>query len=246
MSAGVHTERRFEDAVEHHLLVAGWHRGLVESYDRKLALDTAELFAFIDATQPKSWTKLVTRYGGDHGTARREFARLVADELDHRGTVDVLRRGIKVKGETIRLAFFAPAHALTDATMAAYAANRLTVTRQLPYSPDHHNTLDVALFVNGIPTATAELKNPLTGQDVEHAKEQYRRDRDPHDRLLSKRAVVHFAVDPDLVFLTTRLAGPKTRFLPFNQGSGGPGLPGGAGNPQPAAGYATAYLWERV
>ncbi len=246
MSAGVHTERRFEDAVEHRLLAAGWTRGAVAGYDRKLALDTAELFAFIDATQPKAWAKLVARYGGDPATARREFARLAGDELDHRGTVDVLRRGIKVKGETIRLAFFAPAHALTEATTAAYAANRLTVTRQLPYSPDHHNTLDVTLFVNGVPTATAELKNPLTGQDVEDAKAQYRRDRDPHDRLLSKRAVVHFAVDPDLVFLTTRLAGPTTRFLPFNQGSGGPGLPGGAGNPPSADGYASAYLSERV
>ncbi|MCW3040706.1 MAG: hypothetical protein JWM31_2611, partial [Solirubrobacterales bacterium] len=246
MSVGVHTERRFEDAVEHGLLRAGWSRGAVVGYDRKLALDTAELFAFIDATQPKAWAKLVTRYGGDPAAARREFARLAADELDHRGTVDVLRRGIKVKGETIRLAFFAPAHSLTEVTLAAYAANRLTVTRQLPYSPDHHNTLDLALFVNGVPTATAELKNPLTGQDVEDAKEQYRRDRDPHDRLLAKRAVVHFAVDPDMVFLTTRLAGKTTRFLPFNQGSGGPGQPGGAGNPQPADGYATAYLWQRV
>ncbi|MGY2004240.1 type I restriction endonuclease subunit R [Blastococcus sp. SYSU DS1024] len=246
MSAGVHTERRFEDAVEDHLHAAGWNRGVVNNYDRKLALDTAEMFAFIDDTQAKAWARLVTRYGGDPATARREFARLAADELDHRGTVDVLRRGIKVKGETIRLAFFAPAHALTEATMAAYAANRLTLTRQLPYSPDHHNTLDLALFVNGVPTATAELKNPLTGQDVEDAKEQYRRDRDPHDRLLAKRAVVHFAVDPDLVFLTTRLAGAKTRFLPFNQGNGGPGRPGGAGNPTPADGYATTYLWERV
>jgi type I restriction enzyme R subunit len=246
MSAGVHTERRFEEAVEDHLLTVGWGRGDVGNYDRKLALDTAELFAFIGVTQVKTWNAVVARYGGDPNLAQREFARLVADELDHRGTVDVLRRGVKVKGQTIRLAFFAPAHALTAATTTAYAANRLTVTRQLPYSPDHHNTLDVTLFVNGVPTATAELKNPLTGQDVEDAKEQYRRDRDPHDRLLSRRAVAHFAVDPDLVFLTTRLAGPKTRFLPFNQGSGGPALPGGAGNPQPADGYATAYLWERV
>lgn len=243
---GSYTERRFEDAVEAHLLTAGWTPGAVANYDRKLALDTVELFAFIGTTQAETWATLLVRYGGDPNIAQREFARLLADELDHRGTVDVLRRGVKVKGLTVRLAYFAPAHTLTEATIAAYAANRLTVTRQLPYSPDHHNTLDLVLIVNGIPTATAELKNPLTGQDVRDAKAQYRRDRDPHDRLLAKRAVVHFAVDPDLVFLTTRLAGPATRFLPFNQGSGGPGRPGGAGNPQTPHGYASSYLWERV
>ena len=147
-----------------------------------------------------------------------------------------------------RLAYFRPAHTLADDALVQYEENRLSVTRQLHYStrePDR--SLDLVLFVNGIPVATAELKNPLTGQTVEHAKEQYRRDRDPRELLFARRALVHFAVDPELVFITTRLAGKATRFLPFNTGSDGPGVDGGAGNPPAgSAGYRTSYLWERV
>src|SRR5207248_6905419 len=116
----------------------------------------------------------------------------------------------------------------------------------LAYSQtDPDKMLDVVLLVNGIPTATAELKNPLTGQNVGHAKHQYRHDRDASEPIFARRALVHFAVDPSLVFLTTRLRDEDTVFLPFNQGSEGPGEPGGAGN-QPAkdGGHATAYLWE--
>src|SRR5947209_4039261 len=104
----------------------------------------------------------------------------------------------------------------------------------------------MVLFVNGLPVATAELKNPLTNQDVHHAIRQYRQDRKPTETLFAKRALVHFAVDPDEVYLTTRLEGRSTRFLPFNQGSGGPGRSGGAGNPPHPSGYKSAYLWEQV
>src|SRR5699024_10008042 len=101
------------------------------------------------------------------------------------------------------------------------------------------------LVVNGIPVATAELKNPLTGQGLEQAMAQYSTDRNPHDRLFAKRTLVHFAVDPHQVAMTTRLAGEETRFLPFNQGSAGPGQPGAAGNP-PSEDYQSAYLWKQV
>ena len=161
--------------------------------------------------------------------------------LDARGTVDVLRHGVVDLGVTIRLAYFKPAHGLTAALDALYAANRVTVTRQLPYDPNSHKTLDLALLVNGIPTATAELKNPLTNQNIEHAIEQYRKDRDPTNLTLSRRALVHFAVDPERVAMTTKLAGTSTRFLPFNLGHDG-----GAGNPPNPAGHRTSYLWERV
>src|SRR5690606_32059758 len=129
--------------------------------------------------------------------------------------------------------------------------NRLTVVRELPYATkqaDQGHRLDLTLFLNGIPLATAELKNPLTGQGVEQAKEQYRTDRDPTEPTFAKRVVANFAVDPDLVFVATRLKGKNTRFLPFNTGSEGPGQPGGAGNPAPTAfgTYATSYLWEQV
>jgi len=166
--------------------------------------------------------------------------------LDQRGPLDVLRHGMKDHGIKLSLAFFAPASTLSAELVAMHASNRLSVTRQLRYSATTGDELDLVLFVNGVPTATAELKNPLTGQGVEQAKAQYRRDRSPKELLFARRALVHFAVDPDLVFLTTRLTGPSTRFLPFNLGTGGPGEKGGAGNPTPASGYRTAYLWEQA
>ncbi|MGH3525562.1 MAG: type I restriction endonuclease, partial [Mycobacterium sp.] len=171
----------------------------------------------------------------------------MAKELTARGTVDVLRRETKMNGVSFRLAFFAPANGLTKALWERYDANRLTVVRQLHHSESHPgDSLDVTLFVNGIPTATAELKNQLTSQTVADAIKQYQDDRAPSDLIFRHRAVVHFAVDPSQVYMTTRLAGKNTRFLPFNQGSGGAGHKGGAGNPTNPDGYATAYLWERV
>ena len=145
-------------------------------------------------------------------------------------------------GVRIRLAFFKPAHGLTPELVARYDANRLTVTRQLPYEgfAGTNKTLDLALFVNGIPVATGELKNALTGQGVEDAKEQYRADRDPKNVTL-RRAVVYFAVDTEQVAMTTRLEGASTRFLPFNRGHNR-----GKGNPPNSDGHRTSYLWERV
>ncbi len=144
-------------------------------------------------------------------------------------------------GIEIRLAYFKPAHGLTPELTERYLANRLTVTRQLPYDAAATKTLDLCLFVNGIPVATAELKNPLTGQGIEHAKAQYRIDRDPANVTLGRRALVHFAVDPELVEMTTKLAGAATRFLPFNRGDAG-----GKGNPPDPSGHRTRYLWEEV
>jgi type I restriction enzyme R subunit len=221
--------------------------GAPSGYDRQLGIDTAELFAFVGATQPDEWAKLLAYHGNDPDVAQRSFAQYLAKQIDERGPLDVLRRGVKDKGVLIRLAYFKPAHAITDDALKLYRANRLTVTRQLAYSTSNNNTLDLVLFVNGIPLATAELKNPLTGQTVEDAKEQYRRTRDPKELLFARRTLVHFAVDPDLVFVTTKLAGKETRFLPFNTGSNGPGVSGGAGNPPAgASGYRSSYLWEQI
>jgi type I restriction enzyme R subunit len=175
------------------------------------------------------------------------FAQYLGKQIDERGVLDVLRRGVKDRGVLIRLAYFRPAHTITDDALAFYRKNRLTVTRQLRYSLANTNALDLVLFVNGIPLATAELKNPLTGQTVEHAKKQYREDRDPKELLFARRTLAHFAVDPDLVFVTTKLDRGKTRFLPFNTGSDGPGVSGGAGNPpSKPGGYRTSYLWEHI
>lgn len=241
------SEKGFEDAIEASLIAGGYVKSEPSHFDRVLGLDTAELFVFIGATQVKAWDQLVARgYGGDVSAAQTGFAKRLASEIDSRGTVDLLRHGVIDYGITIQLAYFKPAHGLTPDLQLRYEANRVSVTRQLKYETANENSLDLALLVNGIPTATAELKNPLTNQNVEHAIAQYRQDRDPSNVTLARRAVVHFAVDPDRVAMTTRLAGAKTRFLPFNQGSGGAGSAGGAGNPSNADGHRTAYLWEQV
>ena len=235
-------ERLFEDAIEDSLLEQGGYlRSLPSHFDPAIGLDTSELFAFIGATQAREWESLLGRHGNDPDDAQRGFAKRLAVELDNRGTVDVLRHGIVDLGVTIKLAFFKPAHGLTPELLALYEANRVTVTRQLAYDPRSTKTLDLVLLVNGIPTATAELKNPLTGQTVEHAIDQYRTDRDPANLTLARRALVHFAVDPDRVAMTTKLAGQQTRFLPFNLGHDG-----GAGNPPNPHAHRSSYLWERV
>ncbi len=244
--SGVHTESAFEASIEAGLLEGGWARGETSSYSVKLGLDATELAAFVEASQPDEWEQLTIRLGGRDAAAERVAAQ-VARQLDARGTVDVLRTGLKMNGVAFRVAFFAPANGLVPELWRRYRANRLSVVRQLHHSESNlADSLDLVLLVNGIPTATAELKNPLTGQTVGHAMAQYRRDRNPADLIFRARAVVHFAVDPELVFMTTRLAGAATRFLPFDQGSGGPGAKGGAGNPANPDGYATAYLWEQV
>ncbi|MER7459895.1 type I restriction endonuclease [Micromonospora sp. NPDC126480] len=245
--ANASNEKAFESAMEAVLLGSGWLPAVAGNYDRGLGLDTAELYAFIGATQPDQWGKLLAYHGNNPDEVQRQFAQHLAKQIDERGPLDVLRRGVKDKGVPIRLAYFKPAHAITDDALKLYRANRLTVTRQLAYSTSNNNTLDLVLFVNGIPLATAELKNPLTGQTVEDAKRQYRETRDPKELLFARRTLVHFAVDPDLVFVTTKLARDKTRFLPFNTGSDGPGVSGGAGNPPAgASGYRSSYLWEQI
>ena len=244
--SGVVGESAFEASIEAHLLSHGWSALVPLAYDRGLGMVPDELVAFLAESQPDEWAQLVSRHGGE-AQARAKVAKRVADELTARGTVDVLRGGVKDSGVTFRVAFFAPANGLTPGLVARYEANRLGIVRQLHHSETRpHDSVDVALLVNGIPTATAELKNPLTQQSVAHAMTQYRTDRSPADLIFRHRVVVNFAVDPDQVYMTTRLAGEGTTFLPFNQGSGGAGAAGGAGNPVNASGYRTAYLWERV
>jgi type I restriction enzyme R subunit len=237
----VHREIKFEQGVEDHLLAHGWITGQPADLDVSVGVDATQLFAFIDATQPKPWARLVTTRGGDHESARAKFIDRLSSELDHRGTFDVLRHGIEDLGVKIVLAFFRPAHGLTPEIELLYRANRVTVTRQAHFMPGSNQTVDMLLAINGLPVATAELKNQLTGQNIEHARKQYREDRNPLSPILSRRAVVHFAVDQDEVSLTTRLAGPATRFIPFNRGDGG-----GKGNAINPGGYRTAYLWEQV
>jgi type I restriction enzyme R subunit len=232
-------ERAFEDAIEASLLQhGGYESGSPVTFDPALGFDGDSIFAFLRSTQAKELAQLGTRYGG--ADVEAGLLKRLASEIDERGTLDVLRHGVEDQGVKLRLAFFKPAHTLTPELQKRYAANRLTVVRQLAYGQGD-NTLDLCLFLNGIPVSTAELKNPLTHQGVEHAKRQYREDRDAENLTLGRRVLVHFAVDPEEVAMTTKLAGPKTEFLPFNLGNDG-----GKGNPPNPDGYRTSYLWERV
>lgn len=240
-------EAKFEaDIVESLVEVGGYSSGQASNYDVKLGIDASELFTFIADTQPDQWTQLVTRHGGDPTEAQIKFKSRLVAALDTRGTVDVLRKGIEDQGIKVHLAYFKPASGLNPSLVELYGKNRLTVVRQLHYSSENANSLDLTLFVNGLPVATSEVKSPLNGQTVDDAIAQYQTDRDPRDFLLSRRAIVHFAVDPNLVYMTTHLRLKETEFLPFNQGSSPGKLSGGKGNPPNPAGYATSYLWERI
>lgn len=236
-----HKEIAFEAAIERSLLTdGGFLKGDPEAFDRELALDRGELFAFLRQSQPKTWAKLEGLLGP--ATQATVLDNLLG-ALAARGSLDVLRHGFKCYGRQLRLAYFAPAHGMNPETQALYAANRLTVTRQVKYEATSENSIDLVLSLNGLPIVTAELKNPMSGQTWRDAVWQYRADRDPEATIFrfKLRALVHFAVDPDEVHMTTKLEGKKTRFLPFNRGNGT-----AAGNPVDPGGYKTAYLWKQV
>jgi type I restriction enzyme R subunit len=235
------TERLFEEHIEWWLLEhGGYSKSSPANFDRHRGLDLVELGGFIRSSQPKAWSRLVSLHGGED-QALVKLADRVAAEIDDRGTVDVLRHGVIDLGVEIRLAFFRPAHGLTPELEERYQQNRVTLTRQLNFEEGSGKDIDLALLVNGIPTTTAELKNPLTGQGIDHAVAQYRHQRDPANVTLSRRALVHFAVDPNEVKMTTKLVGASTVFLPFNRG-----FDGSPGNPPNPDGHRTFYLWEWV
>ena len=220
----------------------GYRKRRPEDYDRALCLLPRDAVDFVLATQPKEWKQLEQHHGE---AVKEQFLKRLASEIERRGALDVLRNGVKDSGCKFQLAYFRPASGLNEEIRRLHAANLFAVVRQLRYSTKNEKSLDLLLFLNGIPIFTAELKNPLNGQDVEDAIRQYKTDRDPREPLLAYgRCLAHFALDPDLVYVTTHLAGAKTSFLPFNQGKFG-----AAGNPPvppTRKGYATAYLWEET
>ncbi len=217
----------------------GYRKRSSGDYNRALCLDTDLVLDFIYATQPKQWENLKAQHGAD---VKARFLHRLAAETGKRGTLDVLRQGIKDSGCKFQLAYFRPASGLNPETQKLYQANQFSIVRQLRYSEKNEKSLDLVLFLNGLPIFTVELKNPLTGQTVRNAITQYMKDRDPKEPLfLFGRCLAHFAVDPDLVYATTRLAEDKTWFLPFNRGKYG-----GAGNEPSAFDFATAYLWKEV
>ena len=242
----MHLESTFETRIVEQLASAGWNIGKNNSYDQALGLDPEELSLFIEATQSASWAKLLEMHGNEE-VASNKFRKRIASEIDSRGTVDVLRKGIVDLGVKFNLAYFAPAHHLNLENLEQYQANRLTVTRQVKMSESNPNdSIDLVFYLNGIVIATAELKSQTAGQNVKHAIRQYRTDRKPNDLIFRNRSLVNFALDENDVFMTTQLKGISTTFLPFNQGSAGAGKAGGMGNPLDPAGEKTRYFWHEV
>ncbi len=220
-----HKEADFEVAIVRSLVEdGGYVEGDPSAFNPDLGLFERDLIEFVQTTQPDAWDGLVKLHGP---SASSHLVKRAAKQIDERGAVDVLRHGFDDNNvKDIRVAYFRPAHGLTAELEKRYNANTLTITRQVAFDPKSQKTLDLVLSVNGIPVATAELKNPLTKQNVGDAMAQYRKNRDPRNTTLSKRCVVHFAVDPYEVMMTTRLAWDDTMFLPFNMGHDG-----GSGNP---------------
>lgn len=233
-----------EQVLEVHLCKAlverqGYRFRRPEDHDRASALDKALVIEFVKAAQPDEWAKLEGHYGP---SAEAEFFKQLEQGLKQRGTLDMLRNGLKlVPNLKFFLAAFKPASGVNPALVALFESNILSVINQLRYSAKNANAIDVGLFVNGLPVATLELKNTLTGQNFRHAERQYRHDRAPANEPLltfKRGALVHFAVDQDNVSMTTHLRNGKTRFLPFNRGHDG-----GAGNPDICGEFRVAYLW---
>lgn len=247
-----HTEHAFETAIEYGLIASGGYaKGDPKAFDAATALFSDEVIAFIRASQPARWDQL-------EAMLKDRTAATVIDsltkELASKGALGVLRHGFKCYGKELRLAYFQPNSAMNPDAAARFAANRLTVTRQVAFvsevmkRPDGGKRkciIDVVLSVNGLPVVTVELKNPLTPpyQRAEDARKQYMTDRDGRDALFrfKERALVHFAVDPDEAWMATELKGVDTFFLPFNRGHNH-----GAGNPPVPGNWKTHYLWDEV
>lgn len=215
--------------------------GYMEHRDR--ALDAATLVNFIQTTQPKAWDRFERMCNSD-STAK--FAKVFNDAVDRLGMVAVLKHGFKHRGIPFKVVFFKPESGLNESAADRYAKNVCRCIRQFHFAETGNQTIDMVLDVNGIPLVSIELKDQFTGQDVENAMRQWREDRDPRCRCLkfNTRMVAFFVVDLENVYMTTKLEGAKTFFLPFNQGSAGAGNDGGAGNPANPDGYATSHLWE--
>ncbi len=247
-------EGRFQQDIIAQMTANGWLTGPASGYDRASALYVEDLVGYLQEAWPKRWERFVARNPQD---PQRALVRAVTRQLERGGTLEVLRHGIKLPGVKLELCSFRPDHGMNPETLARYRANRLRVVPEVSYSPharpgEYDPRLDLVLFVNGIPTATLELKSEFK-QSVKNAERQYRRDRPVKDTLTRKAeplltfgrgALVHFAASQDRVSMTTRLAGRETTFLPFNRGT----PDGGAGNPLADENnpYATDYLWRQV
>ena len=236
------SEKTFESAIVESLIEnGGYSQGNSEQYFPKLGIFKYEILSFLQESQPDRWEKIVAIHGGD--VVGDRIIQRINKEIDLRGNLDVIRNGFTDYGVHFKLAFFQPETGLNPETKILYDKNRLKVYRQVHYSNKNRNSIDIVISLNGIPIATIELKNHFTGQSTTNAKKQYNISRDPRELLFKfkKRALVHFAVDDEEVFMTTKIAGEKTFWLPFNKGNNK-----GKGNPVNPNGYKTDYLWKDI
>ena len=246
MSVDITNEKRFEDDITASFLSpAGGYTYNEDVYDPALGLFPDKLIRFIQKTQPNEWRRFELQNSGD---TTRKFCLTFNNACDTYGLLDVLRHGFKHRGISFRVCYFKPESGLNQTAAALYEKNEITCNRQWFYSTTSHNSVDMMIAINGIPVFAFELKNQYTGQNVDNAKRQWMYDRDPREICFqfNKRILGYFCVDQLEVWMTTKLDGKNTYFLPFNQGSNGAGNDGGKGNPANPGGYPTAYLWEYV
>lgn len=235
MSQKSYKEENFEEHIEQNLLESGYYKKYSEDYNKEQCVIPSEVIAFIKSTQPEEFEKLQIQYGAD---TENKICYRLSQEISQRGALEILRKGFKDRGSKFRMAYYKPSSGLNPEAKALYMQNRFSVIRQLKFSTRNVKSLDMVIFLNGIPIVTAELKNSLTGQFVEQAINQYKNDRDPKEALFKfKRCLVHFAVGNEKVFMATKLEGPNTKFLPFNKDTENPVNPNG---------HKTAYLWEDI
>ena len=230
-----YTEENFEDHIEACLNRSDYRSRQPAIYNRSLCMIPDETLQFIQDTQPEAYQRLERQYGEDTPV---KLLNRVSREIKSRGVLDVLRKGVKDRGCHFHLTYFRPSSGMNPDHHRLYDQNQFSLVRQLKYSQRNEKSVDMALFLNGLPLVTMELKNSLTGQTVTDAEKQYRRDRDTREPLFQfRRCLVHFAVGNEKVSMTTRLQGGDTRFFPFNKG---------VENPVNPDGHKAAYLWEDI
>lgn len=230
-------EAALEECVEQALLVNGYEKSNNADYNTEFAIDEKKFWEFLENTQSKELDKLRDRYN---------WQRLILERLDRKikkdGIINVLKRGLQIDNAELTLLYRMPYNNLSQDVIKNFDSNIFSIARQIYFSADNAQSIDIVLFINGLAIATFELKNPWTGQNYYHARKQYCNDRDPKETLFQfGRCLVHFAVDPDGIYMTTKLAGKSTYFLPFNKGNNQ-----GKGNPVNIDGHRTAYLWQEV
>ncbi|EOX2646180.1 type I restriction endonuclease subunit R [Campylobacter upsaliensis] len=239
-----YTEKNLESFIESSLLKSGYIKRESKDYDKSLGVDRELFLNFLHSTQAKTLQELEIR-----GIKEQELLKRIFSQIQDKGSLKALQTGVKIRDITIKLAHPKPNSSANEKAIENYNKNIFSITRQLYFSEKNNKSLDMVIFLNGLPLITMELKNPFTGQNVYNAIEQYKKDRDPRESIF-KQSVVHFALDSDLIYMSTKLEGIQTKFLPFNRGlnngSGAIGLECGGGNPAVKDKMKTSYFWEEL